>query len=53
MEVKQMFEEMMEELREQLKKDIEYFKKHNIKSAMLSRAMKALNIDNDELKALR
>lgn len=48
-----MFEQLLEQLREQLKYDIQYFKKHGIKSAMLQRAMKQLNLDDEDVKGMR
>lgn len=48
-----MFEQLMEQLKEQLHNDIEYFKKHGVKSAMLQRAMNALGLDDDDIREMR
>ena len=46
------FEELVNELRIQAKKDLDYFKKYGIKSAMLQRVCNQLGLDDDDLRVL-
>jgi len=48
-----MFEEMIKNLREELAKDLDYYRKWNVKSPNLAKGQKLLGLDDEELKAVR